>query len=453
MFYGLISVQGAERMIIKHNGAPVSTKSLFGRIVRFFLALFILLLIWGVAVAMGTLYGWFRQPIAPKGDVSAFAQSVEAVIDRESRGNAAFILIENGIIVDEHFVSRGKPVDRDTLFQVASLSKWLTAWGVLRLAEEGRIDLDAPVSRYTKRWQLPDGPFDETQVTVRRLLSHTAGLTDGLGYGGFAPGKPVPTLAASLARTVDASPGADGRVRVGKKPGQEFMYSGGGYALLQLIIEDVSGETFNTYMTRQIFKPLGMNNSSFMITDAKANLAESFDTKGQAEPFYNFSAPAAASLYTSAADLTRLIQAHKIGANREPIGRGVLGSKMLAEMQRPHARQYGAEIWGLGVVLYAPNNHGAFIIGHDGNNTPAVNTSARVDPFSGSGIIILETGQKNMATRLGSEWVFWKTGNVDLLDVLAAIPAALRVFLGGALAIIIGGVIFAIGRRRKLRRT
>jgi CubicO group peptidase (beta-lactamase class C family) len=436
-------------MIPKRNGDVGSPKSRAGRIVRYILALLLLLVAWGAAVSIGTLNGWFRQPIAPKEDASAFASAAERIIDRENRGNAAFVLIENGVVVDEHFVSRGKPVDRDTLFQVASLSKWLTAWGVLRLADEGKIDLDAPVSRYTKRWQLPDGPFDEKQVTVRRLLSHTAGLTDGLGYGGFAPGKPVPSLVESLTKTVDVSPGKDGQVRVGKQPGEEWLYSGGGYALLQLIIEDVSGEAFNAYMTRNIFKPLGMNNSSFIISDDTANIAESYTTSGQSEPFYNFAAPAAASLYTSSSDLTRLIQAHIQGANSEPAGRGVLGSEMLTEMQKPHAQQYGADVWGLGVVLYAPNNKGAFIIGHDGSNTPAVNTTARVDPFSGSGIIVLETGQKNLATRLGGEWIFWKTGNVDLFDVIAAVPHALRLFLGGALAILIGGIVFALVRWRK----
>lgn len=438
--------------IIDHDRPSGTDKNKVGRWIRFVSAMLILLIGWGAAVAMGTLNGWLRTPFAPDGNATAFAKSATSYIDRENRGNAAFILIENGKVIDEHFVSRGKPVDRDTLFQVASLSKWLTAWGVLRLADEGKIDLDSPVSRYTKRWQLPDGPFDENEVTVRRLLSHTAGLTDGLGYGGFAPGRPPQSLVESLTRTVDASPGADGRVRVGIRPGEQWRYSGGGYALLQLLIEDVSGEPFNTYMTRHIFRPLGMNRSSFVISEAETNVAESFNTMGKSEPLYRFAAPAAASLYTSAADLTLFIQAQKSGANREPAGRGILGAKMLAEMMQPNASQYGAEIWGLGVVLYAPDNRGSYIIGHDGSNTPAVNTTARIDPAIGSGIIVLETGQKAMATRLGGEWVFWKTGNVDLFDVLVAMSGAIRSFIGGAMLIIVGGIIFAVRRWRKARR-
>jgi CubicO group peptidase (beta-lactamase class C family) len=417
----------------------------------FFFVMLVLMLGWGAAVATGTLNGWFRTPLAPAGDVSAFAKSATRYLERENRGNVAFVLIENGVVVDEHFASRGKPVDRDTRFQVASLSKWLTAWGILRLADEGKVDLDAPVSRYITRWRLPDGPFDESQVTVRRLLSHTAGLTDELGYGGFAPGKSVPSLVESLTRTVDSSPGADGRVRVGIRPGEEFLYSGGGYALLQLIIEDVSGEPFDAFMTREIFKPLGMDRSGFIAADADINVAESFDTKGKKEPLYNFAAPAASSLYTTAGDLTRFIQAHKARTDLQPAGRGVLGPEMLAEMQKPHAQQYGADIWGLGVVLYAPDNRGGFIIGHDGTNEPAINTTARVDPVTGSGIIVLETGQKAMATRLGGEWVFWKTGNVDLFDVLAAVPGTLRILLGGFLLIIVGGSIFAVRSWRRRR--
>ena len=119
-------------------------------------------------------------------------------------------LIEKGRPVGERYVSIGRPVDRDTLFQVASLSKWITALGVMTLVDAGRVDLDAPVDTYLKRWKLPPSEFDNRKVTVRRLLSHTAGLTDGLGYGGFEPGEPIQPLPDSLTRASDASPGNDG---------------------------------------------------------------------------------------------------------------------------------------------------------------------------------------------------------------------------------------------------
>lgn len=77
-----------------------------------------------------------------------------------------------------------QPVDLDTAFDVGSIAKTVTACGVMKLVEEGEIDLDHPVSTYLSRWQLPDTGFDNTGVTMRRLLSHTAGLSLH-GYPGF----------------------------------------------------------------------------------------------------------------------------------------------------------------------------------------------------------------------------------------------------------------------------
>jgi CubicO group peptidase (beta-lactamase class C family) len=123
-------------------------------------------------IATGVLQGWSHRPLAPRGDTSAFVTAAVARIEHENAGNAAFVLLDDGRVVAEHFQSIGEPVDRDTLFQVASLSKWVTAWGVMTLVDEGRINLDAPIATYLKRWHLPDGAFDETQVTARRLEPH-----------------------------------------------------------------------------------------------------------------------------------------------------------------------------------------------------------------------------------------------------------------------------------------
>ena len=387
-----------------------------------------------VAVAalmgFGALEGWGRKPLAPAGDSAAFAAAATERLKAESKGNAAFILVEDGRPVGEAFLSRGAPVDRNTQFQVASLSKWATAWGVMTLAEQGKIDLDAPVSRYLTRWKLPPGEFDNDKVTVRRLLSHTAGLTDGLGYGGFEPGKPVQSLEQSLTRAADASPGRDGATKVGKTTG-DFAYSGGGYTLLQLLIEEVSGRPFNSYMTETVFQPLGMTRSTYILEAEPTNLAEFYDVDGSRAIHYRFTALAAASLYTSAADLSRLIAAHTPGANGEPAGRGVLKPETLAAMRKPHARQFGADIWGLGVILYAPYESD-FVIGHDGSNTPAINTTARVNPATGDGIVILESGNTQLASALGGEWVFWKTGYVDTVTVLLEARATLLRIAAGA---------------------
>jgi CubicO group peptidase (beta-lactamase class C family) len=407
---------------------------------RFLKSLMAALLAAGLVTAVivaGTLGGWWRKPLAPAGDVAAFAAAATARINAESKGNAAFILVKHGKPVAEFFVSKGAPVDRDTQFQVASLSKWTTALGVMTLVEQGKLDLDAPVSRYLTRWKLPPSAFGNDKVTVRRLLSHTAGLTDGLGYGGFKPGEPVQSLEASLTRAADASPGADGATKVGKEPGS-FAYSGGGYTLLQLVIEEVSGQRFNTYMTETVFKPLGMTRSTFSPPETPTNVAEFYDVDSSRAIHYRFTALAAASLYTSAADMARLIAAHTPGPNGEPAGRGVLKPETLAVMRKPEARQYGADIWGLGVVLYAPIDKGDFVIGHDGINAPAINTTARMNPATGDGIVILESGNKRLATAIAGEWVFWSTGYVDTFVVLMELRSTLmRIAIGSGLTFLI----------------
>lgn len=420
---------------------------------RFFKSLMAALLAAGLVAAVivvGTLEGWWRKPLAPAGDIAAFAAAATARIKAESKGNAAFILIKGGKPVAEVFVSKGAPVDRDTQFQVASLSKWSAALGVMTLVEQGILELDTPVSRYLTRWKLPPSAFDNDKVTIRRLLSHTAGLTDGLGYGGFKPGEPVQSLEASLTSAADASPGADGATKLGKEPGS-FDYSGGGYTLLQLVIEEVSGQPFNTYMTEAVFKPLGMTRSTFLLPATPTNVAEFYDVDSSRAIHYRFTALAATSLYTSAADMARLIAAHTPGPNGEPPGRGVLKPETLVVMRKPEARQYGSDIWGLGVILYAPIDKGDFVVGHDGDNAPAINTTARVNPATGDGIVILASGNQRLASAIAGEWVFWSTGYVDSLVVLMELRSTLmQVAIGGGIAFL---VVFLLVWRLIRRRT
>jgi len=419
------------------------------RLIRFVLATLGLLVLWTAVVGIGLLEGWWRSPLVPRSDTQAFMNALVREVETTRAGNVGLALIEHGAVHAEHMSSVGEPVDRDTAFQVASLSKWIAAWGVMALVEQGRLDLDAPVSRYLTRWALPETGFDNDGVTIRRLLSHTAGLTDGLGYAGFAPGSSVQTLEASLTRAADASPGASGRVQVGHPPGQRFKYSGGGYTLLQLLIEEVSGGTVEAYMKRAVFEPLGMNHSTFVWDETRGfKLAPSFDVDSKPTPYLRFTSLAATSLYTTVGDMTTFLQAHLRGARGEPVGRGVLTAHALKQMQEPHASQFGQEIWGLGTMLYAPNGAGAFVVGHDGNNDPAINTAARLNPATGDGIVILETGNRLLATRLAGEWVFWETGNLDFLTVTMEAKRMFIVIATGWVVILVGAVVVAWRGRR-----
>lgn len=393
--------------------------------------------LWTALVIIGARDGWLRADPGPRADVASFFSRSVARIDAQGQGAVAFVLIEKGKIFGEHYVSAGAPVARDTLFQLASLSKWATAVGVLKLAAEGKLDLDTPVSGYLTRWQLPESEFGADGVTARRLLSHTAGLTDGLGYGGFEPGTPVQTLEASLTAAADPMPGADGRTRVGRAPGA-WQYSGGGYALLQLLIEEVSGEPFGEYMKRAVLDPLGMPQATFDLAVAKeAGLAPCFDADGAACAYRSFAAPAAASLHASAADLTRFLEAQMEGA-RDP----ALPRDIMTAMRTPHARQFGLPIWGLGVMLYSEAPGGGFIIGHEGMNFPAIETTARIDPATGDGILVLTTGAPGLAAKLGGDWVYWHAGRVDVRELDGMIRGmALTLLAGWAVILSLAGLL------------
>jgi CubicO group peptidase (beta-lactamase class C family) len=402
------------------------------------LATLALLVLWAVVVSVGTSEGWWKQTLAPSGDTAGFMAAAIKLIDSSNTGNAVFAVIDDCSVHGVHAISVGEAVDVNTVFQTASLSKWVTAWGVMALVQAGKLDLDAPIGTYLTRWTLPKTKFDNSKVTVRRLLSHTAGLTDGLGYAGFAPHAAVQSLEESLERPADASPGASGTIEVGYEPGSEWRYSGGGYAILQLLVEEVSGEPFEGFMQRAVFRPLGMVRSSYSWTAREGStLATFYGVDSKPSTHYRFSAVAATSLYTSASDLTRFVQAHLPGSNGEPIGRGVLEPAIIDEMWRPHASKFLEDIWGLGTILYASNDEGGFVVGHDGSNEPAINSAARLNPATGNGIVILETGSPLLATRLAGEWVFWETGNVDILAFTIAIPGMLRLIGLGSLVIVL----------------
>lgn len=423
-----------------HSFKPVPAKERhIGFYLKIAIATLIALVLWTTVVIGGALFGWWRQPVAPAGDAPSFLRAAIKMIDEGNRGNAALVLIEDGAISAEYYSSTADSVDRDTVFATASMSKWITAWGVMKLVEEGKLDLDRPVENYLSRWHLPPSQFDNRSVTARRLLSHTAGLTDGLGFGDYRPDESLPSLEQSLTnpRASSAEPVA---IAVGIEPGSKWRYSGGGYLLLELLIEEISGESFEAFMSRALFQPLGMTRSGYYDLGQVENTAKSYDTNGHPTTSYRYASKAATGFNTSAGDLAKLVLAHFPATTDKPLAQSTIDA-----MRKTHAKMYGiVDVWGLGTMLFAPTSSGAFVFGHDGSNEPAINVSVRIHPDTQNGIIVLETGNETLATRLGSEWVFWQTGIPDFLDIPQELRRVIPVLLGGAFVIPLASLLIAL---------
>lgn len=419
------------------------------RIFKYFFAILLLYVLWSGLAFYGTLKGWWHKPFTNSNDPKLFTEAVNQQIEKEFVGNLAMVIMKDGEIGNELFYSKSKKVDKNTIFQVSSLSKIVSAVGVMKLVELGKIDLDTPVSKYLKRWKLPPSEFDNEEVTVRRLLSHTAGLTDGLGYNGFKSKDSVQTIEESLTKAKDAD---NIQVKVGIEPGSKWEYSGGGFTLLQLLVEETSGQTFNDFMQDSLFTPLKMNSSSYILNDTLENrLCEFYNSDKSTAPHFYYTSLAATSLYTSLSDLETFFQLFLKGKNGEPIGRGLLKPETLKLMRKSHWNMMGENIYGLGTMLYIDIENGEDIIGHDGKSTPPINTAIRINPKSGDGIIILETGNPNLATRIASDWVFLETGKADTLLFPMLLGKMTKIILTGLLLISVLGIV--IGVRRKKRKT
>ncbi len=201
----------------------------------------------------------------------------------------------------------GTPVDTSTLFQAASISKPVAAAGALRLVEQGVLDLDEDVNHRLESWQVPANTFTSTQnVTLRRLLSHSAGTTVH-GFPGYAATDSLPTIVQVL----DGTPPANtDPVRVDTVPGSRWRYSGGGTSIAQLLMTDVTGRRFPALMRDLVLEPAGMVHSTFEQPlpagrRARAATAHGSDGTPVAGRFHAYPEMAAAGLWTTPSDLAR----------------------------------------------------------------------------------------------------------------------------------------------------
>ena len=220
---------------------------------------------------------------------------------------ASAVVIRNGAVSDVMTVG----CDARTLFQAASISKLVAGLVALRLHEKGTIGLDRPVNAALRGWTLPGAAAGA--VTPRLLLCHRAGTTVQ-GFPGYAAGAALPDLLQIL----DGLPPANSpAVTVAWPPGEAFRYSGGGTMVLQRLLQDVTGLSFDRLAHDLVLAPVGMARSSFSqpLPASERNAAAGHDARGQrlAGGFHVYPELAAAGLWSTPGDLARLALA--IAAN------------------------------------------------------------------------------------------------------------------------------------------
>ncbi|MEP1780784.1 serine hydrolase [Reichenbachiella sp.] len=350
------------------------------------------------------------KPVSSDEYVSELDKKVSAWLDEFIVPGAALALIDNGkIILQKGYgyadIKNKVTVNGKTGFNIGSISKTVAAWGVLKLVEEGKIELDSPAENYLTRWHLPESEYDVNKVTVRRLLSHTAGLSLH-GYPGWSPSDTLPTIEQSLS----GKNNGPGDVRMIMEPGTKWKYSGGGYTILQLIIEEVTGQKFADYMQAEILNPLGMTNSSYTIDD-KILSASSLEHNGYGEviPYELFTAEAAAGLHTTIEDFVLFAMASLNVPNGLVADQSILEQSTIKLMTSPAPAANGR--YGLGYGIDSIQNSQAVLVGHGGANT-GWHAYLRVNQQTGDGFAMITNGGSghNVYRQAYCDWINWKLG-------------------------------------------
>jgi CubicO group peptidase (beta-lactamase class C family) len=272
-----------------------------------------------------------------------------------------------------------------TLFQAASISKPVAALAALRLVERGLLSLDEDVNARLVSWKVPENEFTKTEkVTLRRLLSHTAGLTVH-GFGGYPAGAAVPTVVQALDGEKPANSAA---VRVDVVPGTIWRYSGGGYTVMQQLLVDVTGKPFPVLLDELVLGPLGMADSTYeqpLPAGRRGEAASGHRSDGGLLPgrYHTYPEMAAAGLWTTPTDLARFVmEIQKALAGRSKVLTAETARAMTTEVKGSY---------GLGLSLQGQGAAATF--GHGGSNE---GFKCQMTAFleSGRGAVVMTNGDR-----------------------------------------------------------
>lgn len=238
-------------------------------------------------------------------------------------------------------VGSDERVTTETLFQAASISKPVAAMAALKLVQDGKLDLDEDVNSKLKSWQVPENDFTGSKkVNLRGLVSHSAGLTVH-GFRGYARGEDIPTTTQILD---GEQPANSAPIRVDILPGSQWRYSGGGYTVMQLFLEDVTGQKFPELLQETVLDKIGMDNSTYLQPlpdELAAKVATGHRASGEivTGKWHTYPEMAAAGLWTTPGDLARY--AIEVMLSFKGKSNKVLSQEMTEKMLEPQVGGHG----------------------------------------------------------------------------------------------------------------
>ena len=304
-------------------------------------------------------------------------------------------------------------VNANTLFQAGSISKPVAALAALKLVESGSVDIDEDVNIYLKEWNIPESDFtQEEKVTLKRLLTHTAGMTVH-GFPGYQQTDTFPSINEVL-----NGDGNTPKIFVDTIPGSIWRYSGGGYTVMEKMIEDVSGLPLDEYMSKNILEAIGMKNSTYeqpLGSEHHSNASAAYDSDGKIIEglWHNYPEQAAAGLWTTPTDLAKYcIEIQQILAGKE---NGVLSKETIEKMLTKHKND-----WGFGPSIQWEQD--SLIFRHGGKNAGFTNN---LISFANRGnAVIVMTNADNGGKLIGeilisvSNYYNWGISNPRVVEVI-----------------------------------
>ncbi len=287
----------------------------------------------------------------------------------------------------ERELGTGLPVTTETLFQAASISKPVFALAVMKLVSRGVLDLDADANAYLRSWQLPPAGGWQPRVTLRQLLSHSAGLTVH-GFPGYRRDAELPALPHILD---GAEPANTRPVRADTLPGLHVRYSGGGITVAQLLVEDVTGKPLPETMRELVLDPLGLEYSTYeqplpaRLHDQSAAGHED----GAAVPgkWHVYPEQAAAGLWTTPIELAAIALAVRRAWRGEEAS--LIPQQAVREMLRPQAPDQSAARGAVGIWYFLMGAAGPYPYYHHTGGNAGFVCNHKFSLASGQGYVMM----------------------------------------------------------------